>query len=392
MLLSAGPALALVIMMYRWFRGDGASVRTATLLAGAFALGSLLWPYAGMIFNHLMAAALLFGAWMLLDGYGPTRQRALFAGLLLGLAALVEYMAGPLVLLFVIYEYARRRDAQRIALLCAGPALALGTLLLYHQINFGDALTPSYAYDNPLFMQQGLVMGKFHLPEWRRLHWLTYGRMRGLFVCCPLFVLPIISALVALHARRMRFDVRSTFGLWIVGYFTALLLCYAYWAGGSGVGPRFFIPATPFLFIYARRAIEDWPRVSGVLVGLSILNMFAVTAVRALYPGNDHGPPMHFDPIGVCLLDLLWGQVALEEGSFNLGQLIGLRGWASLIPVLGLIGAGLAMLRVYLRSTSAALASGSAAPAQRLYISPDGCNPSSATSDLNSRDNGVTST
>src|SRR4051812_18092871 len=48
MLLSAGPALALVIMMYRWFRGDGASVRTATLLAGAFALGSLLWPYAGM--------------------------------------------------------------------------------------------------------------------------------------------------------------------------------------------------------------------------------------------------------------------------------------------------------------------------------------------------------
>ena len=48
-------------MLFRYFRRDGADTRTALLLAGAFAFGSLIWPYSGMLFNHLFIAALLFG-------------------------------------------------------------------------------------------------------------------------------------------------------------------------------------------------------------------------------------------------------------------------------------------------------------------------------------------
>lgn len=387
-LLCAVPGAILVVMVYRCFRRDGATPRTAVLLAGAFALGSLLWPYAGMMFNHLMAAALLFGAWMLIDSptSTSTNRRVLLASLLLGLATMVEYLAGPLVLLYLVYDFARRRRFDRIALLCFGPVLGLIALLAYHWINFGNAFAPSYTYDNPIFKQTDLPLGKFHWPKFERLYYLTYHRMRGLFVCCPLFLLPLLTLLHNARRRAIRFDPPSVFSLLIIAYFTMFLLCYAYWTGGWGVGPRFFIPALAFLYTFARGGFERWPRVSAVFIAVSIANMFAVTAVRALYPANDLGPPQHWDPVGVCLLDLVRGQVAQGIGSYNLGMLIGLyKGW-SLLPPLVVMLDGLLIALIYFprgggADESASDASGSARFAQSRYMSPDGCKLSSATSD-----------
>jgi hypothetical protein len=390
-LLCAVPAAMLVVMVYRWFRRDGATPRIALLLAGAFALGSLLWPYAGMMFNHLMAAALLFGAWMLIDSPTRSRRDVILASVMLGLAALVEYLAGPLVLLYLAYDFARRRKVSRIVVLCIGPVLGLLTLLAYQKINFGHALTPSYAYDNPIFVQQGLVVGKFHSPVWMRLYWLTYHRMRGLFVCCPLFLIPLLTLLTLLQSRRLAVRAQGVFCLAIVAYFTGFLLCYAYWIGGWGVGPRFFIPAMAFLFTFARPGFERWPKISAVFIAVSIVNMLAVTAVRALYPANDVGPPQHWDPIGVCLLDLVRGQLAQGIGSYNLGMLIGLRGYWSLLPPLIVILDGILIALIYFPpcdsaeargfEVSASNASGSAALAHSRYMSPDGCSVSSATSE-----------
>src|SRR5262245_5258346 len=53
-LLSAVPGAALVLMLYFWFRRrTNVGVRSSLALAAAFAFGSLVWPYSGMLFNHL---------------------------------------------------------------------------------------------------------------------------------------------------------------------------------------------------------------------------------------------------------------------------------------------------------------------------------------------------
>jgi hypothetical protein len=345
-----------------------------------------------MLFNHLMAAAMLFGAWKLIDAPHATRRTVLLASLLLGIAAVVEYLAGPLVFLYLMYGFARRKRWDRVALLCVGPALALATLAMYHSIHFGNAMSPSYTFDNPEFKHPDLPLGKFHAPVFRRLYYLTYHRMRGLFVCCPLFLIPLLTLLDSVRRRALRPSAQGIFSLVVIAYFTAFLLCYVFWAGGWGVGPRFFIPALAFLYTFARRGFERWPRWSGVLIAISIVNMFAVTAVRALYPANDSGPPEHWDPVGVCLLDLMRGQVALGPGSYNLGMLVGLhRAWSLLPPALVLIGGVVVALAYFPRRASeagaggggesASSASGSARLAQSRYMSPDGCNWSSATSD-----------
>ncbi|MGH7179666.1 MAG: hypothetical protein ACREJC_19985, partial [Tepidisphaeraceae bacterium] len=333
LLLSGVPAALLVVMLCSYFRRGGADGRTALLLAGGFAFGSLVFPYSGMLFNHVIVAALLFAAWLLVSSDRQCDRRALLAGLLLGVAALTEYLAGPLVLLYLVYEIWKRRNLRRAALMCVGPALALLGLLVYHQVNFGSALTPSYVYDNPEFVQKDLPLGKFSWPDLSRLYYLSYHRMRGLFVCCPVFMLPVLSLL--LIRRRPRAE--EVFALALTGYFVLFLLCYHYWAGGWGVGPRFLIPALAFIFIFARPAFERFPKICGVFILLSILNMLAVTSVQAMYPGHDTGPPRHFDPIGVCLQKLWMGQLAQGEQSFNLGMLMGLKGWASLAPPVALI-------------------------------------------------------
>jgi hypothetical protein len=210
--------------------------------------------------------------------------------------------------------------------------------------------------------------------------------MRGLFVCCPLFLLPLLTLLHNARRRALRPSPQSIFSLLIIVYFTMFLLCYAFWTGGWGVGPRFFIPALAFLYTFARGGFERWPRISSVFITVSILNMFAVTAVRALYPANDLGPPQHWDPVGVCLLDLVRGQVAQGMGSYNLGMLIGLRSGWSLLPPLVVMLDGLLIALIYFprgggADVSASNASGSARLAQNRYMSPDGCKLSSATSD-----------
>ena len=337
MLLCAVPGAALVVMLYAWFRlRDGAGARTSLILAGAFALGTLAWPYAGMMFNHLLVAALTFGAWMLVSSPGVSHVRALAAGLLLGLAALSEYLAGPLVVLYLLYDLARHRRPARVALLCVGPALALGGLLWYHAALFGNPFTPSYQYDNPEFIAPDLALGKFHWPVWRRLYWLTWHRYRGLFANCPVFLLPVL-ALLATRWRSVRPQLETWFPLAVVAYFTLFLLTYASWAGGSGVGPRFFIPAMAFLYLFSRPAVERFPRISAIFIGFSIVNMLTITSVRALYPGNDRGVPLHFDPLGVCLVGFVRGQVAQGPGSFNLGTLVGMSGIWSVVPVIAVI-------------------------------------------------------
>ncbi|MCS7034479.1 MAG: hypothetical protein NZ561_10885 [Phycisphaerae bacterium] len=331
--LSSLPGAATAGMICLWFRRLGSSVRSAARLALAFAFGSIVFPFSGTIFNHVLVMALLLGAWLLMTAPTPTPARTVGASLLLGLATISEYLAAPLAVILIAGGFWVHRSWRRAAMLAAGPVLAAMGLLAYHQQHFGGPLIPSYAHE--LRIDRELAQGdpRFNWPDWRRLYWITWHRMRGLFYCSPIFALALLAPLLA----RRKPDALEATALAVIGFYLLFYLTYASWLGGHGVGPRFAIPALPFLLLFVRRPAERFPRIAALLVALSVANMLAVTAVQTDFTGNEAGVPQHWDPVGVSMLRLLNGQVALSPNSYNLGLLLGLRGAWSVIPALGLI-------------------------------------------------------
>src|SRR5262249_39479147 len=175
----------------------GVGVRWSAALALTYGLGTIALPFANHFFSHQLAAALLFGAFVLLyrARHGELAERyALLAGGLLGCAVITEYPTALLALALGIYglqgpaaqsppQRARRRSPsppragrgfpiaavttdparwRRALRLAAGatPALLVGGL--YNTLAFGGPLGTGYAHlAGPEIFRSGQAQGVF---------------------------------------------------------------------------------------------------------------------------------------------------------------------------------------------------------------------------------------
>ena len=80
----------------------------------ALGFGTLMLPYAVNLFGHLLAAALVFGAWSVLDRAQLTAVALAFAGLLAGLAVSVEYQTGIIAIVLFVFAAVVARLARRL--------------------------------------------------------------------------------------------------------------------------------------------------------------------------------------------------------------------------------------------------------------------------------------
>ena len=332
------PGAILAVSLRRYFRRRGMSGADSLLLAGGFAFGSLMFPYAGMLVTQTLMAACLFIAWRLIEDPNPTDARAAIAGALLGLSLLAEISAAPLVLVYLFVAWTRRRRAALCFLI--GPILAVIVLLIYQCIAFGGVFASSYSRVNPNYQDRGLLLGHFNLPDPRMLYWLSLHPVRGLFYCCPIFFIPILSVL-ARGAEIARKD-------WIIpaaviANFLLFNLTFHGWTGGFGTGPRYLIPTLPFIMAFAPAGYRRFPRICVALILISVAAMLAVTAVRVQWEANLFGPPRGYDPVAESFVSLTkYRHIARDRGSSNLGLLLGLRGMWSLLPPLLVIAAWVA--------------------------------------------------
>jgi hypothetical protein len=354
------PGAALVALIFLYLCAVTGSERQALLMAAAFGMGSLALPYSGVLMNHLLVAAGLFAAWTALEVAAPTRSVLLLGGAALGVALFSEYLALPLVALYALVWWQRRAALGTAApFFWVGPVMGLVVVLAMNAALFGSPFRISYEVQNAAFLDSGLLLGMIDAPDPRRLWWLTFQPYRGLFWCSPMFALVLLGP-GRLHTRR-----RVAFCLAIALYFLLFNLVFNGWTGGWGVGPRYLIPALPFLFVLVA---EPWGRyrvVRSIAVGLSILFMTAATTALVMVPGPTLGPPpAGRDPVRETLVLALGGAVSLNEqavfeylprasadpavddqwDSYNLGELMGLGGLWSVLPLLLLVGGGVAML------------------------------------------------
>ncbi|MBA2319057.1 MAG: hypothetical protein H0V93_14950 [Euzebyales bacterium] len=251
---AALPAVALAVLMRRL--ALRVAPRGATPAALGMALATMLLPFATVLFSHVLSAALGLAAYLLLtraggDGRVPGWAIA-GSGLLAGLAVTVEFTMGLLAAVLGVTGLALHRwRTWWYVLGGVVPALLLGW---YNAVAFGGPLTLSYEFSGFAQHQDGLVGAQ--LPRLASTVTVLFSE-RGLLTLTPLVAVGVIGCLALLRSgarpgagaasppRACRRD--ALVALAVLAAFVALMGGWSNPTGGASPGPRYVVPALPFL-------------------------------------------------------------------------------------------------------------------------------------------------
>lgn len=314
-----------------------------------FVLGfcTLIFPFDAGFWGHTTAAA------MILIGYYHLEQsqRVVLAGLLLGLAVFVEYMAAISLALAAAYLAAVPGRRSHVFRLVAGAAAPIGALLIYHKICFGSFFTTAASLSDTLRrVEEGraIAFGQFETFQFDVFWKLLFSLERGIFVYMPVLLFAFVGVYRLLRKGEIAWP--SLCILNIILYIGAIS-CYVFWDGGWSTGARYLIVALPF-FGFLLPSLDFMGRKTLALyaaVGLvSFLNMLAIATVEAMAP--DWINPLYgevyprfiagnFDENRLFFESLRhwFSSPAGTPNRFNLGQLLlNFKGHMSLVPWIGI--------------------------------------------------------
>jgi hypothetical protein len=233
--------------------------RTAAFLAFAYAFSTITWPFATYFFESDVSAMLdiiaVFLAIRMARGGSARLADAIPCGAALGAAFTVDYinfLFVPVISAFLIYSFRGKLPglAKGLAGLLATSAVGAVLLGLYDQVAFGNPLvTSEQVYDHTTSVFQS-----FSYPLLAGLYLDLFSPLRGVFLYCPVLVVGVVGCYYFWQRREMRSEC-----VLLVACFLAIVIPYSMWynaEGGEGFGPRFLIPAIPFLLLPAGFAIE----------------------------------------------------------------------------------------------------------------------------------------
>ncbi len=370
---SALAVAALYLLLVALGLGRGASAA----LAAAYGFATLAFPYATLFYGHqLMASLVLIGFAVLvrarqrlLDGGAAPGPVALAgAGLALGYAVVVEYPAALAVVPIFGYACAFlwREHRRAIGWLVLGGAIPGIALAAYHWSVFGGPLTLPYEFSTQHHRSQGF-MG-IGAPRDGATWGVLFSSYRGLLFSAPWLLLAVPGAVLLGLRRRTRPEA-------IVAAVVALLFVWLNislvdWQGGWAMGARYLVPALPFLVVAAAGVVLAWRSewggwkpvaawvAFGAVAGYSAFMMLAGTAVKPEVDVRIQKPYAQF-----LLKHFYRGELSVStqgihmkgaprgapRQAWNLGHLMGLDGFASLIPLLLLAAGVVAWLLLAIR-------------------------------------------
>jgi hypothetical protein len=353
----------------------GSSVSAAVFAALAVGLATPMWAYSTLFWGHALAGACLVFAFACALGLRGDASSAgdvlwgLALGSCAGWATVTEYPSAPAsaivvgLALALVWKDGRPRRWRVLLGIGAGALPCLVALMAYQHAAFGSVFHPSYAY---------YPSGAFPWMAHGYLG-LTYPRidvaLKLLFSCRRglLFTGPVVLA--------------APFGLWllwkspathaaavaaasIATYYFLFHASFSSWPGGWSYGPRYMGAGLPLLCLglapvwdYARPA---WRMVIEAVAAAGVGLALMAVSVTAQPPDEFHCPlrQLYWPSFWAGRFSLNLGTVLIPaeqgttqvHGAFNLGQLAGPHGLASLIPLFVAWG-GAAFLWIWIHRT-----------------------------------------
>lgn len=275
----------------------------AALAAGVtFGFGTTFFPFATLMFDHNVTAVLLLASFS-----AARNRRPLSAGVWAGIAAVTNYLAAIPGAMFAIWVLCRRReeagnslgqesqsamdqpasrprlrwgDAVRFSL---GVLPSLAALLAYNVAAFDKLTALNTDFQNPVFKETApAFLGMFTFPSWFATLAVTISPWRGVFVLSP-----VVIAAAGVLLGRWKMEKLITERRLILGcaaYFFLINVCFNGFHGGFAAGPRYLIPALPFVCLALAGAFVRWPRVTALLAAFSIVQQTLLTITDSLNP------------------------------------------------------------------------------------------------------------
>ena len=364
-------ALAAVCLFLLGLRfGDGPD--GAAFAALVMSVATPMWAYASLFWAHALVGACVVFAYASALKLRESQSAhgdffwALAVGLAAGWATVTEYPAAPAsaILAALALSQAWARGSAVRWRVVAGVGLGAGicviVLLGYLHAAFGT-FRPSYSYYDPnsfSFMQRQGYLGLTY-PHPDRLLKILFGCSRGLFFASPVMVAAPVGLWWLWKEKTQRAAAMAVAA--IVAYYFLFNASFYWWKAGLSFGPRYAGASIPVLCLglaVARgRATRAWRR---VLAGLALCSVFvalmvvATTSqlsmqdscpiVHSVWPGFWSG---HMATNRESMLTVAEAGSGEKYGAFNVGELAGLRGLGSLIPLLaGWAVAGLIWKRI----------------------------------------------
>ncbi len=329
------PSVALALLFYRFVsRANPGHPARAVCVTAAYALGSLALPFSTMLFSHQASAALCFACFYFAYSAAGRKARQswyfLGAGLLGGLAVLLEYPNGLALAAIVAYAWARAH--RRAWPLAAGLVPGALVLLGYNAVTFASPFRLGYQFVS------AQTFGRAHsgffgltVPSPTALLEILAGS-RGLLTLAPWLAL----APLGWWALRRRPELRAE--RWLLAAVPLLFLAYnsTYYQplGGWSPGPRFMVPALPFAAALVAFIPAPLNPLFAILASWSFAAMALATAVDAT--PNDHIANV----LGHWLERVRSERVAANQGSLRYS----LGGHWSLLPLGALLATGAALV------------------------------------------------
>jgi hypothetical protein len=251
-LFTCGVFAALVpALLYLTARRRGVDALWAATVALIVAFATELFPY-----STLLMVAVPSGALMLI---AMTARRPSVAGFAAALAAGMNYLCAPAMVIILVWRGLPARAYRNFILGAIPPLLGLG---IYQYLCFGGVFTNAVAKTDPRFLQKGALFGP---PTLDALFGITVSPYRGFFFFAPVLLL----ALVCLF--------REPAVLAISFFFFGVNLCFINWEAGFALGARYLVPLIPLLGLSLLRV--RWRALVVVLGVVSFAISFAATAV-----------------------------------------------------------------------------------------------------------------
>ncbi|MBI3362122.1 MAG: hypothetical protein HY023_13545 [Chloroflexi bacterium] len=397
MLFNVLVAVATAALVYLFVRALDYARRASLAASLAYGLATIAWPYSKNFFREPLTGLMLFAtAYLLLrwrraaeaDGR-PALIWLVLATLVGGLSLLAKeamLIALPVLLVvFVPWSAIRRGQghmAWRIVAAVAGAVLlAVGGLWFYQEVlRAGLERYSSFSFWSLEHRQIDPAL----LPA---LVGFVASPGKSLFLYSPICALAFVPLAGRPTAGRRRIDA-----VWPLLLLTAFIVAYSLrrgelWWGGTGWGPRYMVPVTPFLIVAAAPVFEYalsggarwWARAglaailaAGLLVQIAGVSVFPLDYYKYL---EDTGAGVawtvglwnpaysaivaHWRLIGAGLPDFAWAR-ALPSGPdwISAGLIVvSAIGFAALLVWAGRRAAGDVPRRTFLAAGLAGLAS-----------------------------------